>query len=279
MALKNSMRKIYLYGLLCLGLAGIISCSGNKEKRVQTFAETFSGYVNANQLDSIKAVYPTANFDSISPLTTDSIQISETDGIYRIDFGSNKWVEAKENEDGTFTIENSKGIAAFPQDKYYLALNTGMLNNSTADTKAQELMNDTTYFIWLNKKVTESMQNILSLNYGKPKFHQPRYTEAITGTLVCTVTNNSEKEIKGDDYSISYRQEAENCSDGSVPNSLIKRNKKGVDVAPGQSVEITLTHSNCVGFKNLSIDFNNSGDYTHYKPTGKEYQEYLDFKK
>ena len=82
---------------------------------MQDFAESFSGYLKANQLDSIKAVYPSANFDSIAPLTADSIQITETNGIYRIDFGGNKWIEAKENEDGTFTVENSNGIAAFPR--------------------------------------------------------------------------------------------------------------------------------------------------------------------
>lgn len=112
------MRKIYLFAVVCLTIVGIIACASdkrNKGNKVQDFAESFSGYLKANQLDSIKAVYPSANFDSIAPLTADSIQITETNGIYRIDFGGNKWIEAKENEDGTFTVENSNGIAAFPR--------------------------------------------------------------------------------------------------------------------------------------------------------------------
>lgn len=275
MALKNSMKKIFLFAAVCVALSGMISCSGGKAK---DFANSFAGYVNAGQLDSVKAVYPTADFDSIAPLTTDSIEITENDGIYHIEFGSNKWIEAKENEDGTFTVENSKGLAAFPQVKYEIAVSTGMLNDSTPDTKAKELLNDSAYFAWLDDKAAESIQNVLSLNYGKPKLRSSIYSEAVTGTLVCTVTNNSDKEIKGDDYSITYRQVAENSSDGSVPRSSIKRKKKGVDVAPGQSVNITLSQRNCVGFKDVSVVSNN-GDFTHYKPTGKEYQEYLDSKK
>lgn len=272
------MRKIYFYALLSLGAAGIISCSGNKEKRVQTFAETFSGYVNANQLDSIKAVYPTANFDSISLLATDSIKITETDGIYRIDFGGNKWIEAKENEDGALMVENSKGIAAFPQEKYDIAVNTGMLNDSIPDTKAQELLNDTTYFAWLNDKAKESYKNLISLTGGKTSIGKEYAAGAMDVKKQITLTNNSNSDIKKSDFEILYTTI---ISTGDYYEKYTK-SAPGCDLKANETITMPIAVKGISSITNPRIKLKISlEEYlsNYYKPTGKEYQEYLNTKK
>lgn len=270
------MKKTVLYPIvLCLGFLGMISCSGEKQK-VQTFAETFAGFVNGNQMDSVKMVYPSANFDSIAPLSVDSMSVSSAaDGLYKVNFGSSKWIEVKVKEDGTIVVLDSKGVAAFAEGKYEIAVSSGMLTDSIGDLKAHELLKDDAYFEWLNNRVSQGIKSEISLNYNKPKFHQPLYQEAITGTMVCTVTNNSDHFISGNDYSISYQIESENCTDGSVPNSFYKKNKKGVDLQPGASANITLNHGNCVGFKRVTIESDKKSDFKDFKPTGNEYQEYL----
>ena len=271
------MRKICLYSLLCLGLIGIYSCSQN-QKRVQTFADTFVGYANGDQLDSIRAVYPTANFDSVAPLNSDSIQIAETDGVYHIDFGSTKWIEIKENEDGTFTIENSKGIAAFPEDKYNVAVNTGMLNDSISDTKAQELMNDSTYFAWLNDKAEESYKNAISIKDGKLSYGREVAPGASNVKKQVTLTNNTNSDIKKDDYEILCTTI---ISTGEYYEQYTK-STSGCDLKANESVTIPLQIKGISTIKNPRIKLKISLEEfvsKYYKPTGKEYQDYLESKK
>ena len=269
------MRKICLYSLLCLGLISIYSCSQN-QKRVQTFADTFVGYVNGDQLDSIRSIYPTANFDSVSPLNSDSIQIAETDGVYHIDFGSTKWIEVKENEDGTFTIENSKGITAFPEDKYNIAVNTGMLNDSISDTKAQELLNDSTYFAWLNEKVSKELKESLKFSRGmiKTSGGEPNYNI----TWPVTVTNKGNSTINGSSYYVATRWYSY-WGDGR-PGKGTPITIKGEDLAPGETKTFTFKQK-AFALNPPTLEYNLSSKelLKLFKPTGKEYQEYLDSKK
>ena len=270
------MKKTCLLTLLCLGLLGVISCSQNK-KRVQAFAETFVGYVNANQMDSIKAVYPTANFDSIAPLTADSIQITETDGLYRVNYGGSQWIEVKENEEGTLTIENSKGIAAFPQEKYEIAVGTGMLNDSIPDSKAQELLNDSTYFAWLNDKAKDSYDKVLEVNCINNK--SGAKDEGVNGKMVVQIKNNLPIDMESKLYTIHYTMYQRPM--GEDPTGWKgTRTKPGISVRAGETVNMTITDygvlSNPRAVLKMPLD-----EYLakYYKPTGKEYQEYLDSKK
>lgn len=275
------MKKTCLLTLLCYGLLGVISCSQNKN-RVQTFAETFVGYVNANQMDSIKAVYPTANFDSIAPLTADSIQITETDGLYRVNYGGSQWIEVKENEEGTLTIENSKGIAAFPQTKYETAINTGMFNDSIPDSKAQELLNDSTYFAWLNDKVKDTYNKILSVSSGSPKKSIDYAHDCYRITVPITITNNSNEKLGPEDYEIvySYNQSVP-VGEGSFKPKNFSKKEKGKDVGPKESVSMNLSVSGNSLSNPRAVLKMPLEEYLakYYKPTGKEYQEYLDSKK
>lgn len=265
--------------MLSLGLAGIIACSGNKEKQVQTFAETFSGYVNANQLDSIKSVYPTANFDSISPLATDSLQINETGGLFRIDFGGGKWIEVRENEDGKFIVENSKGIAAFPQARYETALNTGMLNDSIPDRKAQELLNDSTYFAWLNDKAKESYRNAIEVkvNTGNYNYKPEDY---ISGKMNITIKNTLPISLKSNQYVIEYTMYQPPIAPEDRTGWKGTHSKSGIDVESGQTVNMTIKDYGRLSNPRAKLKMPLEEYLSkYYKPTGKEYQEYLDSKK
>lgn len=272
------MRKIYLYALLFIGIVGIISCSGNKQKKIQTFAEIFIGYLNANQMDSIKMVYPTANFDSISPINMDSIQVIEKDGIYRVIFGGKKWIDVKENEDGTIIVENSKGVAAFPVDKYEIALNTGMLNDSTADTKAVELLRDSVYFNWLNDKALESYNNALEVkvNAGNYNYKPEDY---IAGKMDITIKNTLPISLESNQYTIEYTMYQPPISVEDRTGWKGTHRKSGIAVEPGQTVNMTIRDNGKLSNPRAKLKMPLE-EYLakYYKPTGKEYQEYLDSK-
>lgn len=272
-------RKVLNLMALCLSLIVMISCGG-KKKEVQTFGETFAGYVNAGQLDSIKAVYPTFSFDSVAPLTSDSISVTESDGIYKVNFAGGKWIEVSVGNDGALTVVNSKGVAAFPQDKYDIAVATGMLTDSIADMQAVEMLNDSTYFAWLSDKAKESYNNALTVKAGKSK------TGAMLGEglyrVTCTITikNNTDQDIAGKDYAIFYTGVGNNDSDigGTVKWSS---GKPGIDVKAGQEASTTIT-TNGLQIKNPQARLKMSMDEyiaKYYKPSGNEYKEYLSSKK
>lgn len=263
---------------VCLIFAGMISCGG-QQKKVENFGETFAGYVNSNKLDSIKAVYPTANFDSVMPVAIDSISVLEAGkDKYQINFGSNKWIEVKVNEDGSMTVMQSNGIAAFPTDKYQIALNTGMVTDTVYDTQVHELLNDSNYFAWLEKNMKQPIGLVkgkISKKFGVDLYGRP--CEGAVERMTCTVTNNTEKPISGKDYDITYAYSYWTCSDGSSPDGHTTGKKNGVDLAPGQSAEIKIAIMD-YGLKNVALKYNVPVEalYNGMNPfSGKEYQEYL----
>ena len=279
------MRKIYLFAVFCLALAGMMACSGGKGNKMQDFANSFAGYVNANQMDSIKAVYPTANFDSVAPISTDSIAIDD-DGngkTFRINYSGNTWLDVEMSEDGDITVINSNGIAALPSDKLEIARNTGMITDSTPDVKKQTLLNDSTYFAWLDKNYGGG-EYVIQVKPGKYKnIWKPSYGEGSQGTITVTLTNLSDQPISGSDYSIAYKTyESNGYTDYSRRNYTVNNTHKGIDLKPNGSGTIKLTRWETYKFHSFQIKPANGKEDQlkyQYKPTGKEYQEYLESKK
>lgn len=270
-------RKAFYFFAFCLAVITMISC-GNK-KKLQQFAEQFAGYVNSDQIDSIKAVYPTLNFDSFSTIEPDSIQVSETgDNLYRIDFAGGKWIEVKMNEDGNIIVLESKGIASFPEEKYEIAVNTGMLNDTTMDVRAHDLLNDEAYFEWVKKIMKQPIgleKGKINKRYGVDL--RGRSFEGSSERITCTVINNTSKPISGKDYDITYSYSYETCSDGSSPPAHASGKKNGVDLAPGESAPINLG-INGFGLSNVNVRYNVPVEqlYNGMNPyTGNEYQQYL----
>lgn len=282
------MRKLLL-GAAALFL--MVSCGGNGDKqaeennKVQKFAEKFAGYVNANQMDSIKAVYPTANFDSVASLGNDSISISEIGpDSFKVNFTPAKWIDVKIGADGKMTVVNSKGIACFPEDKYQTAMTTGMLNDSTDDVKANELLKDDAYFEWLKKNSEKKSDYIIKISPGKYKnIWKPQWGEGSKGSITVTLTNLSDQAISGSDYSITYKTyESNGYTDSSRRNYTKNNTHKGIDLGPNKSGTITLSEWETYKFYDFKIKpAAGKEERLKFKPTegGNEYQEYLKSKK
>ena len=268
------MKKILLFAIPLF----ILAACGGDSKKVRNLAETFVNYVNENQMDSIKAIYPTANFDSIAPISADSISVSEIgSGLYRVNFSANKWIDVKAGEYG-MTIVESRGIASFPEDKYEIAVNTGMVSATTTDVRTQELLNDSAYFEWVKR----NMKQPISLEKGKisKKYGvdlQGRPCEGAVERMTCIVTNNTPNPISGKDYDITYAYSYWTCSDGSSPDGHTTGKKGGVDLAPGESANINIAIMD-YGLKNVAVKYNVPVEqlYNGLNPySGNEYQEYL----
>lgn len=265
------MKKI-LPSLMIAGAALLlIQCSGNnrQNERLQGFAEKFVGFVNANKLDSIKVYYPTANFDSVKFANFKAIEVpQDTEGPdLRINFGENTWIDITVKEDGTVTIKDSHGIAAFPLVEQDLAFKTGRLEENAPDVKIQEAMNDTAYFAWLRTKGQEGYSNAITVkSLGVERKDTLTDTHSLTMNL--EITNQSGHAITGDAYSIDY----------TVLNKGWKGtlNQPGIDIEGGKTENMVLksTGTNIINPRavwNITAD-----EYLtrFYQPTGKEYEEY-----
>ena len=281
--LYNMAMKKFLFGTAALFM--MVSCGGgskdNKQVEdagLQQFADNFAGLVNAGQLDSIKAIYPTANFDSVASLAGDSISITENGpGDFKINYTSGKWIDVKVDEEGKISVVGSKGIASFPTDKYQTAMSTGMLNDTIDDVNAQELLNDASYFKWLKDKSKKSSDGGLTIKGGKEKMGRVYGEGNYAWTMNCTVTNNYPVKVSGDDYKIAYTLVYAGEESTNWKPSYASRSMKGKDIEPGQTITVTISDRGG-GLQKPKIVMNkkiekSSAQTDQY--TGSEYQEYL----
>ena len=269
------MKKIILCTLPLLLLTG---CLGGKEKKVKAFAEKVAVYLNADMVDSLEAVYPGAIFNTLEPVRTDSIRVEKTgDETFIVNYSSSQWIEVKGDGKGKFEIVKSKGLAAFPEEKYEIALKTGMIDESTDDVIAQERMNDNGFFEWVSvntKQPIELTPGKVSHTSGVDLYGRP--CEGAVDRMTCTVTNNTSQPISGSDYDITYNYSFYRCSDGTVPDGHATGKVKGIDLAPGATGKINIAAMD-YGLRNVGIKYNVPMEklFKGYSPfTGNEYQEY-----
>lgn len=79
--------------------------------------------------------------------------------------------------------------------------------------------------------------------------------ETKQGSWTVKVTNKGNSDIKGSEYVVAYTEIIEDTNrDGDLVEVSKKRTEKGLDVAPGASVEIILkAKPGCLDFKNPKI--------------------------
>lgn len=269
------MKKLFYVMAACVLF--IAACGGNNQK-VQAFVESFAGYIENGQLDSIKAAYPTLNFDSFAGISLDSIQISDKDGVYHVECGNGQWIDVKEADGGNMYVEATRGVAQFPEQTLQMGISTGMIDDATTDVQIQERISDPAYIEWLKDKAQKEFQDGLAVEV-KNKTGRMLGEGLYQITQIITVTNKTDHDISGNVYDISYKGVGANDSEkgGSVS---YKKGTSGIDVKAGQSatkkLSARMTMKNPVAVLKMPIE-----EYivNYYKPTGKEYQEYLDSKK
>lgn len=276
------MKKSTYFLIATVLVAFLGACGGGNNKKLNTFAESFAEYVTSGDMDSVKVYYPTADFDSLASVPTDSIQITDNDGVYKINYGSGQWIEVKIGEDGAITVVSSKGIASFPKDKYEIGIKTGMITDSIDDIKTQHLLNDSTYFSWLNEQTRKSYDNILTVSSGSVKKSIDYAHDCYKLTLPITITNNSKEKFGPDDYEIAYSyNQSIWVGEGTFKPKNFSKKVNGKEVGPGESVTMSISVSgNSISNPHAVLKMPIE-EYMakYYTPTGKEYQEYLDSKK
>lgn len=273
------MKKITLFISVAL-LIGLTACG--PQGKVKKFAESFAENVNDGNMDEVKEAYPDLPTDSLAAVDIDEIEVEQPDedGVYRVNYNDDQWLDVT-IDDGTIRVVDSRGIAGFPEDKYVLAQKTGMIKGSTGDIKANELLNDSTYFEWLQKKALSNLSDMIEMKPGKGRVTYGRdlygrMCEGSTERMTVGLTNKTDKPISGKDYKITYTYTYETCSDGSSPPGHANGAKAGVDLPAGGSGSIEIAVMD-YGIRNLALVYNGDKDYFFknvYKPKGNEYSEY-----
>ena len=259
------MKKFATILMLIAGIGLIASCSkkATPEEEVRNYGKYFVEKLNANQLDSLTASYPDiSKADSIVPLQSDTILVVETaPGQYDLTLAEGVALKVNRSEDGNITVEESRGLFAFPADKVEIAKKTGMVNDSISDKLMGERIKDDDFFKYVDDGIKKSKSKLLTIKGG-------------------TVTNNSQQVIDGKDYKVikNFYVHGNYFSPGGSSNTY----SNGKTLKPGESMKISLVQA-LMGWETLTgikWQIPDEEIIVKYIPfTGKEYQEYLDSKK
>lgn len=134
------MRKTTIsFTSLLAALLLLCSCQSNEQKQLSEFSQKFVGYIASHNIDSIRMVYPFAEFESLTVMDEYEINVprSDVNGLWRIDFGNGVWIDAGFTGENSIAVVDSKGIAAFPKDKMERARAAGIVNDTLSDVAIQ----------------------------------------------------------------------------------------------------------------------------------------------
>lgn len=273
---------------LLLGMIAVMaSCVGGGNDEVKNFAIDFATKISKNQVDSIRAFYPDAEkMDSFAlSYSPDSIKVEETDqpNLFKVTFSNTANMMVECSEDGKMVIKKSDGLYAIDPARLDFALKTGWIANGMTDAEMAERLQDNEFESTLQAKFVKDIKSKL-----KAKITGTWGDDIIDGDMwvsakgaVITVYNNSEVEIPGNAYSVTYRTwyggapknqsiQSESVAGITIPaggKAVLKTSRLGPTMEDDHDVLLNIREGALTGLFMES-----------FTPTGNEYQEYLNTK-
>ena len=280
--MKKSFINCFLLSVLSLE---IISCSQKStEEEVKEFALRFADKVSQNQIDSLKLVYPgIENADSVAlNYVEDGIVVnpSENGKEYEIIFSPEARIWVIKNKEKKYSVTNSKGLFAYPEEKKDLATKTGLWDPNLNDEELAKRMNDREFENYIKRIKYLDRKNILIVDTKLTSKDSSRWGES--GYYI--IKNNTDKTIADTDYRMEFKDEL------SMPFSetTFKRySERGQEIPPHGVIKIKGSWSHAgsghyeedhhlVGVTILLSQQELQDKFSTF--TGKEYQEYLESK-
>lgn len=263
-------------GLISLGL--LSGCSGGKsdeEQAVKEFSTNFAAKVQANQLDSLRAVYPLLeNVDSVyMSFNADSLKIEQAgEGLYKVRFNSASSMLVKYAEDGKISVKETTGVVAWPAESVAFAKGIGGVKGEMTDSAAMIVMDNLDGVrASLADEYINSRKN--AINVGSIKItKQPMYGMD-EGRGYVTLTNTTDQPIKGSEYSIIERHYY--CHMG-VEESY-NRSEKGRDIPAKGSIKHNFSYSGHGFLQNVKVSMKTPSAeefMANYTPKGDEWANY-----
>lgn len=267
-----------IVGMFALTIV-LSSCGDGESKKAKEFAAKVSDFVTQQQIDSVRAYYPSMEFDSIrfikpvGEITVKEIQVGRP---IKVDMGNGAWITLETSDNG-FIISQSHGLGAFPAEQMEFATATGMWDEETTDNMLAGRLKDDNFVEWLKDKTYEAYGGNVEMILGEKKKKTSPYHEGLDITYPVTVKNNGSTPIDGKTYKIVYTERYARSSDGSAPDGYRNLKMDGVDLLPGESKEIVIKREASEDIADPRLEFNVSREdcfKENFKPTGSEFNEY-----
>ena len=265
--------------LLAVGMLAT-SCGGGTSEadQVKDFGIDFATKVSKNQVDSVRALYAdAAKCDSFAvTFVHDSVTVTETEtpSTYKVSLGAADFT-VKRAEDGTMSVVESHGLAAYPADALDFAKKTGQWKDGLNDAEQAVRMADKDFRTQVVAAFPKAFAKMLMVKGGldvvKPCDGPWVYA---VGTLGANVVSTCDKPIAGSDYEVVFKGQSMNYESSSAVTSR----QPGKDIAPNGKVLVTVDFNYRLDFESAYVNIKISNDELfnkYFTATGKEYDEYL----
>lgn len=274
MSLKT---KIGVIGSVLAGML-LVACGGQKKsEKVQQFITDFASIVKTDNADSITAYYPSATpADSLVQFNVESITVNpanEQETEFEVKCGDNITMTVSMTQEGKMRIESSKGLFAYAPQRMEMARKFGQWKEGATDAENSKRMNDAFFMQSVVPGIAKEIKENL----------QARPTGGVTfnGPLGVKVTNNNPFRIDGGDYNVAYVQTSYMRMMMQIAAGSERGTKPGATLAPNASKSYSVPNPMAMAgneVSSASIKWKLSDEEIvnkYYKPTGKEYEEYL----
>lgn len=267
--------KFLIIPLLAAFGLGFMGCD-SKKKQVEQFAKTFGTHLEERNLDSLKIVYPDIEkADSILfRLNPENIEVTrQDDGTYEISYDDKHKAYVKVDDNGKIEVVSSKGMFAYEKKILDFAKKAGALKEGQTDAELADVMEN-----------VEDMASELYLDFkaeraNAVKLAGSKITKDIMfmmdeGKGYFIIENTTDQPMPASDYQLQIKY-------NGMYNGFESHTYdfgKGKPIPAHGTVTYPFSFSGhvypedpIITIRDLSMD----EFLDQYKPTGKEYKEYI----
>lgn len=272
------MKKTKLLVAATLTGALLCACSGRDgDNAANDFAADFGRKAQAAKMDSLKMVYPDiASADSIAfTFIPDSMSVVSAgkDSIYDVSYGNGVTAKIRLNGNGQGTILETRGLFAYPKDRETFARAIGAVKGDLSDAfKAKRMAAIDLVAEHIYDQYAARLKHAIVL--GRPVVTKNITFAMEEGRGYRTLTNTTDKPIKGSDYTITW----EGSYIGFGIEKTSYRTERGRDIPANGTIKVTYSfsgHSHGMPVK-VNMKQKSKDEYmATYKPDGSEYDSYV----
>lgn len=261
---KNKITRNFALLLVACSLS-LMACGGGNstpESKVKDFALNFAENLKNNRLDSLQDVYEDIILaDSIVAPSTEEIKVSQiSPGLYMVTFANNITMQVRQDTTNNITVEETRGLFAFPETELHMARKTGLWNDSLNDARLSERMADRGFFDYIALRAKAETPDIITVEKAKDGKSY-------------VLTNTSDAHVKGSDYEIVKRY-----GNPMREETITSESEPGQDIPAHETINIVTEKPKGASMEVVSIRFTLPDDDFNKKFaafSGNEYQEYL----
>ena len=302
----SNTKKYLLIALLVAAIVGggywWYSQSGG-DREILQFVEQFAKAIETGDRQAICLLYPNAEKAESFDVSyhKDSVVVSHQHGNDTIDvkLSYRQSLKIVKDNNKQMRIVSSKGIFSYPADQINFAMKTGWIDASLDDVERAERLSEKEYVAWIEKRAIEAMKSKVKVvqssvkrgenvgNYGSTSADVYNYEVVLENMNNCDIAADVyivSVVVRGYDFTMWADEEetkepySESCN--SLTGKMIP--KKGTVIYSWKSEEYGGAHGGRVPERlECKVIFSPTrGDaLAAYELTGKEYLEYLDWKR